>query len=291
MSSILGRRSPQPEPSPLEGLPEFRVRQVEESLRQLGRHELWLWISAFLVTVLSITVFLLSSIPSFFQPILQQHPHFYEIRSDEARWGVLCLLLLFNTWAVYRQWVFRCMYRQLTGKNQGPMVTTGLASEANGIDPQTGLYNRAFAEQQLAKEIARAKRNNSALSLATVHLDEYDQLNARYGATAADLAMKELGRRLKRSCRGSDFAVRLAQDDFLLVLPECGLGEVKIVLNRLGSLEMNCGGRTVNLVYTTGWVDYQPGDMPSDLLQRAAEILHLYEDAAKASFATTPAPH
>jgi len=287
MFSIFGRRSPQSEPSPLEGLPDFRARQVEDSLRQLGRHELWLWISAFLVTVLSITVFVLSSIPSFFQ----QHQHFYQIRSDEARWGVLCLLLLFNTWAVYRQWVFRRMYRQLTGKSRGSTVTTSLASDPNGLDMQTGLYNWAFAEQQLSKEIARAKRNNSALSLATVHLDEYDQLNARYGVSTTDLAMKELGRRLRRSCRGSDFAVRLAKDDFLLVLPECGLGEVKIVLNRLGALELNCGGRTVNLAYTTGWVDYQPGDMPSDLLRRAGDILHLYEDAAKASLATTIAPH
>ena len=289
MPSIPGRRPPQPEPSPLEGLPEFRARQVETSLRQLGRHELWLWISAFLVTVLSITVFLLSSIPSFFPPFLQ-HQHFYEIRPDQARWGILCLLLLFNMWAVYRQWVFRCMYRQLTGRSSESGATVQV-TDANGLDAQTGLYTRAFAEQQLAKEIARAKRNNSALSLATVHLDDYDQLNARYGVSTTDLAMKELGRRLKRSCRGSDFAVRLAKDDFLLVLPECGLGEVKLVLNRLGALEMNCGGRMVKLVYTTGWVDYQPGDMPSDLLQRAAEILHLYEDAAKASLASTPVPH
>jgi hypothetical protein len=35
----------------------------------------------------------------------------------------------------------------------------------------------------------------------------------------------------------------------------------------------------INLTYTTGWVDYQPGDMPSDLLKRSSQILHLYENA------------
>jgi len=202
----------------------------------------------------------------------------------------MSLLLLFNGWAVYRQWIFRRMHRQLTGASTGPRPNP-LQADLNGCDPQTGLFTRAFAEEQLGKEIARAKRNNSALSLATIHLDEYDQLSTRYGASATDLALKELGRRLKRSCRGSDFAVRLAKEDFLLVLPECGLGEVKLVLNRLGALEMNCAGRKVNLAYTTGWVDYQPGDGPSDLLHRAMEILHLYENAAQASFSTTPAPH
>jgi len=77
--------------------------------------------------------------------------------------------------------------------------------------------------------------------------------------------------------------VRLANDDFLLVLPECGLAEVETVLKRLGSLEMVCSGQKVNLVYTTGWVDYQPGDLASDLLKRATQLLHLYEKRRQVS--------
>jgi GGDEF domain-containing protein len=94
-----------------------------------------------------------------------------------------------------------------------------------------------------------------------------------------DGALKELARRLKKACRGSDFAVRWATDDFLLVLPECNLAEVELVLRRLGPVELSCLGRKIKLTYTTGWVDYQPGDMPSDLLKSASQILHLYESA------------
>jgi hypothetical protein len=83
----------------------------------------------------------------------------------------------------------------------------------------------------------------------------------------------------------------LADEDFLFVLPECKLGEVKAVLNRLGALEVVCSGRKINLTYTTGWVDYQPGDLPTDLLKRAAQLLHLYENAAKESFSSTLVPH
>ena len=155
----------------------------------------------------------------------------------------------------------------------------------------TGLPTRAFIEQQLGKEIARARRQNTALSLATIHLDEFDEINKRYGLSAMDAALKELARRLKKACRGSDFAARLADEDFLLVLPECNLGEVQAVLNRLGPLEMTCSGRKVTLAYTTGFVDYQPGDLPADLLKRAANLLHLYENAAKESFSATLAPH
>ena len=287
MESILGHHAIKPNSSPLGGLPGFRAQQVESDLRQLGRREWWLWLTAFLVTTLSATAFLLTSFPSFFL----HNEHFYEIRSDQARWGIMCLLLLFNGRLVYRQWSFRSMRRQLTEQSAGLEVHSEPIANATRLDQVTGLHTRAFIEQQLGKEIARAKRQNSALSLATVHLDEFDQLNKRYGLSATDLALKEFAHRLKRACRGSDLAVRLTNDDFLLVLPECGLGEVKLVLNRLGLLEMNCAGRNINLAYTTGWVDYHPGDLPEDLLKRAAQILHLYDNAVKDSFSTTLAPN
>jgi diguanylate cyclase (GGDEF)-like protein len=129
------------------------------------------------------------------------------------------------------------------------------------------------------------------LSLATVHVDEFALLSARYGKSAVDAALKELGRRLKKASRGSDIAARLSDDDFLLLLPECGVNEVKQVLNRLGTVEVSSSGQKIPLNFTTGWVDYQPGDLPADLLKRAAELLHLYDTAAHDSLSTTLAPH
>jgi len=287
MISTLGLRASQAQASPLEGSRTFRAQQAESSLRQLGRSEWWLWLSALLVSVLSATAFVLTAIPSYFR----HSEHFYEIRSDQARWGILCLVLLFNGWLVYRQWTFRRRRRELSPDDAGRELLTGQVPESSSNDAVTALHTRAFIEQQLGKEIARAKRQNSSLSLATIHLDEFAEIIKRYGPSATDAALKELARRLKKACRGSDFAVRLANDDFLLVLPECGLGEVKTVLNRLGSLEMVCSGRKVDLAYTTGWVDYQPGDLPSDLLKRATQLLHLYENAVKDSFSSTLAPH
>src|SRR5260370_15980169 len=286
MESILGLRSSKHNSSPLEGADTLRAHQAESSLRKIARREWWLWFSAFFVATLSALAFLLSSFPSFFR----HSEHFYEIRSDQARWGILCLLLLFNGWMVCRQWSSRRQRKQLSGQNAGADAQPGEISDSSGIDPVTGLHTRAFIEQQLGKEIARARRQNTALSLATVHLDEFAEINTRYGQSAMDEALKELARRLKKACRGSDFAARLAGDDFLLVLPECNLGEVKAVLNRLGALEMVCSGRKINLVYTTGGVDYQPGDLPPDLLKRAAPLLHLYENSPTESLSLTRPP-
>jgi diguanylate cyclase (GGDEF)-like protein len=279
MYSLFGVRGSKPNPSPLEGSGDYRAQQMESELRQLRRREWWLWLSACFVTVLSAVAFLLSSFRSFFL----HSEHFYEIRSDQARWGILCLVLLFNTWMAYRQWSFRRLRKQLTEQNGMGEGNAQEVQDASALDGVTGLYTRSSIEQPLGKEIARARRQNTALSLATLHLDDFAQLTARYGKAATDEVLKEFARRLKEASRGSDFAVRLGSDDFLLVLPECNLGEAKVVLDRLGALEMKCAGHKIGLGYTTGWVDYQPGELPAELLKRARSILHLYENAAKDS--------
>jgi len=284
---MLGFRGGKLTPSPLEGTGAFRAQQSESHLKHIGRREWWLWLSAFFVTALSAVALMLSSIRSFFP-----HPeHFYEIRPEQARWGAMCLLLLFNGWLVYRQWSFRRARRHLTGQDASGDAAGAEVIGGSSVDPVTDLYTRASAELQLGKEIARAKRQNTSLSIATIHLEEFTELTQRNGLSAADQVLKEFARRLKKACRGSDFAVRMADDDFLLVLPECNLGEVKLVLNRIGAIEVNCSGRRVSLTYTTGWVDYQAGDLPGDLLKRASQLLHLYDSAAKESFAATLYPH
>ena len=287
MKSILGVPTSKPRPSPLEGYGIFRVQPEGASPQQISRREWWLWFSALLVTTLSAIAFLLSSIRTFFR----HADHFYEIHPEQARWATLCLLLVFNVWMVYRQWSFRRLRKLFPGQSPDSQVPPQQFMETSGLDPVTGLYTRLGLEQHLGKEVARARRQNTALSLATVHVDEFSQLAARCGKSAVDNALKELARRLKKASRGSDIAARLSDDDFLLLLPECGVNEVKQVLNRLGPIELSVSGEKISLEYTTGWVDYQPGELPANLLKRAADLLHLYDTAAHDSFSTSFASH
>jgi hypothetical protein len=52
-------------------------------------------------------------------------------------------------------------------------------------------------------------------------------------------------------------------------------------LDRLGVVEIKASGQKMVLAYTSGWVDYQTGDLPADLLRRATDILQLYKNASK----------
>src|SRR6266480_2924125 len=143
MESILGLRPSKHNSSPLEGSGAFRALQAESGLQQIARREWWLWFSAFFVATLSAVAFLLSSFPSFFR----HREHFYEIRSDQARWGILSLLLLFNGWMLYRQWFFRRERKHLSGNAGGAddaAVPDKISTSSSGVDSVTGLHTRVF---------------------------------------------------------------------------------------------------------------------------------------------------
>src|SRR6267378_692930 len=283
MKSLLGLRARTPEPSPLEGSGAFRALQIDTELRHLLRSEWWLWFFACTVTLLASAALVLSFLPFLFR----QANHFYEIRPDQAQWSTAALLVVFNSGLVYRQWSFRRRRKQLNAQNPFPERGAGDFADPSGFDPVTGLYTRVSIEQHLGKEIGRARRENTALSVATVHIDEFAIITQRYGKSAIDALVKDFARRLKKAIRGSDFAVRMANGDFLLILTECTLGEVKHILDRIGPLDITAAGEKNSIPYSTGWVDYQSGELPSDLLKRATQILHLYENASKDSLSTT----
>ncbi|HKV04647.1 MAG TPA: GGDEF domain-containing protein [Candidatus Acidoferrales bacterium] len=256
---------------------------MDSDLRRVRRSEWWLWFFALVVTALSGIVLLLSS----FHSLFLHTDHFYEIRSDQARWGIFSLLLLFNAWFVYRQWLFRRLREQLTEPTEDSQANAQEVYDPSRMDPVTGLYTRASVEQRLGKEVARSKRRNIPLSLVALHLDEFAQYSQQLGSDAGDLILKEFADRLRRASRGCDFGVRLGSDDFLMVLPECSLGDAKIFSDRLGTLEMKCAGQDIALTCSVGWIDYKPGEVPSDLFKRAADILQLYKGASKDIFSTT----
>lgn len=286
MASVLGITATRSRPSAFERSPNQLVQQAYAAPRfqvQLSRREWWLWFSALLVTLLSFVAFALTFFSSFFR----HTEHFYEIGSEQARWATLGLLLIFNAWFVYRQWSFRRLRKESSAQAADLPGGASLAVETSNLDPITGLHTRASLEQHLGKEIARARRQNTTLSLATLHVDDLADITARLGKSAVDAALKELARYLKKASRGSDVAARLSEDDFLLLLPECGVSEAKQVLNRVPSVEVSASGKRIPLTYTTGWVDYQPGDLPADVLKRATSLLHLYDSAAKTSFSPT----
>ncbi len=128
-----------------------------------------------------------------------------------------------------------------------------------------GLHNRRFAKERLAAEIARSQRLGHLLTAPMFDLDDFEQLNDRYGQLAGDLVLRGFAEYLTKAIRSSDLAVRVGGDEFLVVLPECQFGQVQHVLHRLRHLEIDLEGEKISFSFPAGWTDYQPGESAEKL--------------------------
>jgi len=126
----------------------------------------------------------------------------------------------------------------------------------------------------LKAEIQRVQRNRLPLIAILVDLDNLKELNDRFGHLAGDLVLKEFSRNLNKTIRGSDFAVRMGGDEFLLVLPECPPEYVALVMSRLTPFEIDWEGKRVTVTSSRGWAQYNPNETPEQLLARADQALY-----------------
>jgi len=108
----------------------------------------------------------------------------------------------------------------------------GLAS----LDPLTGLANRRVMDQALRREFDRASRYGAPLSVVFIDLDDFKQVNDRYGHGVGDQLLTYLAGQMKEFSRASDLVSRFAGDEFVLILPETDLAKANALLERMTQL-------------------------------------------------------
>jgi diguanylate cyclase (GGDEF)-like protein/putative nucleotidyltransferase with HDIG domain len=97
--------------------------------------------------------------------------------------------------------------------------------EASLTDPLTGLPNTRFMFMHLTRELARAERLESEVSLLVMDLNDFKEINDTYGHQTGDRALREVAQVLRTTIRPYDICVRYAGDEFIVVLAGCGADE------------------------------------------------------------------
>lgn len=109
-------------------------------------------------------------------------------------------------------------------------------------DPLTGLYNRRYLSDALAREIMQAKRANSTLTFVMADIDHFKFVNDSYGHQAGDEVLVQVASLLKKHARGSDIACRYGGEEFLLVFPGTSL---ELARKRAEEIQQNCAALSI----------------------------------------------
>jgi diguanylate cyclase (GGDEF)-like protein len=148
-------------------------------------------------------------------------------------------------------------------------------------DALTGLYNRRYLDEVLARELLRARRTASPLSVAFLDIDHFKRFNDEYGHEAGDEVLRALGGVLRGFLRKSDIACRYGGEELFVIMPDSNAKEVLPRLDALRQLvratkvEDRRGRDLPEVTVSIGVVSSRVGDCGiEDLLARADQALY-----------------
>ena len=151
------------------------------------------------------------------------------------------------------------------------------AVETSGLtDELTHLPSGRYLKQLFDQETIRSQQSGQPLAVLEMDLDDFKALNDRFGTTAGDRFLMEVGRVLRSHLRERDVLVRLQEDEYAALLPGSGFAAAALLAERLQQaveafgLRLDEEGRTARAGVSIGIAVYPlDGESLDDLLARA----------------------
>ena len=151
-------------------------------------------------------------------------------------------------------------------------------------DTLTGLENRRVFEDRIGSMLESAKRHMNPITLASMDLDRFKQINDTLGHAEGDRALRKVAQILAAMVRTSDLLVRMGGDEFALVLPNTDLRAAKVLAERLCRAVDGLGirsGKGGRLGISIGLVEWQQGTPLETWLLKADETLYQAKAAGR----------
>ncbi len=92
--------------------------------------------------------------------------------------------------------------------------------ELNRRDALTGLYNRRFLDEQLARSFETARLTGRPLSVLVLDIDHFKQVNDHFMHAVGDAVLQRVAGLFKATLRAGDVAARYGGEEFVVVLPD-----------------------------------------------------------------------
>jgi len=142
-------------------------------------------------------------------------------------------------------------------------------------DQLTQLYNRHHFEAEGNRKFARAKRQNTKLSIVMVDLDHFKSINDTYGHLVGDEVLISTAKLLSANNRTEDFTARYGGEEFVIAFEDCSLSDAKAKAEILRNNIENSYPKDIKITASFGVAQLQEKHNDfKDLLRDADEALY-----------------
>ena len=169
-----------------------------------------------------------------------------------------------------------------------------LAQQQAAVDALTGLASFRVLRDRLANEVARCHRSGEHFAVLFLDLDNFKQVNDRFGHEAGNAVLRETARQCGAHIRSTDLAGRYGGDEFVVVLVGTGEEGARGVGEKVRAAVQQVG---VGLGYPDGFVtasigvaEYRPDRKDEDVLVAADRALYRAKAAGRNQVATGDSP-
>jgi len=152
-------------------------------------------------------------------------------------------------------------------------------TELATIDSLTRIPNRHATQVFFEKELARSQRHKTEFAILLIDLDNFKQVNDKYGHAMGDYVLITAAQFFLSTLRKQDIAGRWGGEEFLIILPDTSVGNAKILAERLrkeiSSIEFNFSNFSIKLTISVGIASSSESGSIDVIFKKADDALYV----------------
>ncbi len=241
-----------------------RAEEIQQQIQALSGRDLQLWSIGLLIMLVLAAGMLALVLPNLVwaQRVIRFEPAYL----PQLFYGLISLVLLSNIYFIGQKLSLNHTRKALISE----LVLNERLESLSLIDPLTQLLNRRAMNELIPREIARANRLGSPLSLMGIDLDGFKAINAKYGNLEGNMVLREFAELLGHTFRGGDLVFREGGDEFLILMPDTPEEASDPPLQRLYRAVEHwnlSNKKSYQMGFTWGIASYRTGTDMSDVLR------------------------